>query len=564
MNYKNLKILTVFLLSSFAAFLFGWNAILNGTNATMDESSMWAGYRVQPRHSLSDMREYDVLKYDISIKLEPGSKRIHNRVTVTLIPSRDLKNIEFDLSSDLQIESLTLNDSPGDYTHANDLVRIGSALGRGDTSEVTVVYSGDPSGKRNFFFGRINGIEVVYTLNEPENANDWLFCNDTPLDKALVNIAISADTSLVSVSLGVLDSIATDYEKGHGTYYWRSSVPVSTYLISFFSSRYATGESVYKSDISGKSLPLYIYGMPWQRSKFERILTDHKDFLSVFEKYFGEYPFPDEKYAVAAFLWQFGAMEYPTVSGFGSRLIDDYPSQQNIFLHELAHHWFGNSVSPKSWGDIWLNEGFATFCEWLYLEHLGEREKTDYLGRALISVKEPEYLKGSLQDPSDIFAARVYIKGAWVLRMLRNELGDAKFFEGLRLYYNTFKYSNASTGDLIRAFEAASGRDLAKYFDQWVFSGEGVVILKAGKPEVEKKNGKFFTTVTIEQVQSEERVYELLIDINLRGSGISKPAKVRMTEKTEVFQFELDFITETVELDPDNFLLFRMANDKKN
>jgi len=564
MKYQNFKILTVFSLSTIAAFLFGWNTIINGPGAIIESSAMWNGYKVKPDHVFNGEREYDVLRYNIGLKLDPAKKIIKCEVEITLVPSANLSEVEFDLSSDMAVSGVKIKDKAINFTRSVDILQLSNKFKKNDTVTISVSYSGDPSKKKNFFFGRINKIDLIYTLNEPENARDWLVCNDIPSDKALVSFAITTDTSLTSVSTGKLDSTVTNSMSGERTTYWSSAVQVPTYLISFFCSRYQTGESTYISNISGKSLPLYMYGLPWQRLKFSGILEDHKEFLGVFEKYFGEYPFPGEKYGIAAFLWQYGAMEYPTISGFGSRLIDDYPAQQTVFVHELAHHWFGNAVSPKTWGDIWLNEGFASFCEWLYLEEQGKNEGRDLISKTLEYAKEPNALKGVLKDPDDIFASRVYIKGAWVLRMLRNELGDEKFFKGLKDYYNSFKYRNASTEDLIDVFERVSGRNLGLFFDQWIFSGEGIISLKTGEMKVEKRNGKYIASVKIEQVQQENRTYNFLLDIKLSGEGRVEQRKARITKKEQTLEFELGFKPEKYELDPDNFLLFRKANDKEN
>ena len=564
MKYQNFKILTVFSLSTIAAFLFGWNAILNGSGAMINDASIWNGYKLSPGHLFNGEREYDVLRYNISLKLEPAVKMIESEVEITLVPGANLSELELDLSSDLTVSAIKMRDKAINFTRSADILKLSSKFKKNDTVTISVAYCGDPSKKKNFFFGKINKIDLIYTLNEPENARDWLACNDTPSDKALVNFSITTDTTTTSVSIGRLDSTVTNSGTGERTTYWSSAVPVPTYLITFYSSRYLTGENTYISSVSGKSLPLYIYGLPWQRVKFAGILEDHKAFLSVFEKYFGEYPFPNEKYGIAAFLWQYGAMEYPTVSGFGSRLIDDYPAQQTIFVHELAHHWFGNSVSPKTWGDIWLNEGFASFCEWLYLEEQGKKENRDLISKTLGYAKEPNSLKGALQDPDDIFSARVYIKGAWVLRMLRKELGDEQFFKAMREYYNTFKYRNASTEDLKKVFEKVSGRDFGVFFDQWVYSGEGIISLKYGEIQSVKRNGKYIVSVKVEQVQQEIRAYNFILEILFSGEGKVERKQTRVTRKEQTLEFELDFKPEKYELDPDNFLLFRKANDKAN
>ncbi|KAB2909461.1 MAG: M1 family metallopeptidase [Ignavibacteriales bacterium] len=564
MKYENLKLMTIFSLSTVAALLFGWYSLATNPNFQDYKGDQWNGYKELPASDSLFENGYDVLHYDIGIDLFFKEKKIEGEVSIKFVPLKQLNSLTLNFSDKMSVEKVISENGEEKFNHKSNLLTVDKTLEKGDTTSITIKYSGNPSKNKNFFFSKINGVEVVYTLNEPENARDWIPCNDRPYDKATTNISITADSLFTSVSIGKLDSVTTKSETGKKTYYWHTAYPVATYLISFMSSRYVVGTSEYVSSLNGSKLPLYIYGFPWQSGKYKEILDDHKEMIGIFENYFGEYPFAGEKYAVAAFLWEFGAMEYPTVSGFGSGFIDSYPAQKNVFVHELAHHWFGDAVTLSDWKDIWLNEGFATFCEWLYFEELGKRNGKDYLTNIFDYAKLPEMLEGKIYDPQDLFGSNVYIKGAWVLRMLRKEMGDEQFFKGLRAYFQKFKFRNSSTSDFVTVMTQFHGNDLTTFFDQWVYSGRGVVMLSVSKPVVKKNGSKYSVEVEIIQKQQEKRIYDFLLDIEFKEGGKegkSKTETKRVKNKKEKLSFELDFYPKELKLDPNNFLLFWQLDD---
>ena len=560
MKYRNFKIVTTFILAAVYGLLFGWNSLYLQSSKS-GETTEWHGFkkRIEIGDKLSG-RNIDVLHYDISLDIDYLKKNIESTVAITLVMTEVSNELSLDLSEDMQIKELTVDGKKAEFSRESDKVRINSSKFEKDTAIVKIRYEGNPSRRQNFFFGRINSLPVIYTLNEPENARDWLICNDIPEDKATLSFAITNDSAFTSVSTGKLDSVVSPAGSAKRTFYWSTGYPIATYLISFFSSKYVSEYGTYDG-ISGKTLDLSIYGFPWQKGKLKRILDDHKDFIKVMEQYFGEYPFQSEKYSVVAFLWQMGAMEYQTASGFGSGFIDNYPSNMNIFVHELGHQWFGNSVSPLTWKDIWLNEGFATFAEWLYLEESGRNEGQDYLGRALKQEKMPHFFPGPIYAPEEIFSSGVYIKGAWVLRMLRHELGDELFFRFLKEYYNTYKFSNADTKGLVELVNEISGRNFDDFFDQWIFSGEGIVSLQTGKMQVEEKAGKYKVSLKLKQVQEENRTYNMLLDIRFSEDNKSVTKSFRLNKREMEVSIDLDFKPSKFELDPENYSLFRMADD---
>lgn len=560
MKYRNFKIVTTFILAAVYGLLFGWNSLYYQSSKS-GETSEWYGFNKRLEiHDTLSKSGIDVLHYDISLDIDYLKKNIESTVEITLVATDQSDGLSLDLSEDMEIKELAVEGKKAEFSRVGDKVRINSAKLKKDTLTIIVRYDGNPSLRKNFFFGRINNLPVIYTLNEPENARDWLICNDIPGDKATLNFAITNDSGFTSVSSGNLDSVTSKPGSAKKTFYWSTDYPIATYLISFYSSKYVAEYGTFDG-ISGKNLSLSVFGFPWQKGKLKRILEDHKDFIKVMEKYFGEYPFQKEKYSVVAFLWQMGAMEYQTASGFGSGFIDNYPSNMNIFVHELGHQWFGNSVSPLTWKDIWLNEGFATFAEWLYLEESGKREGQDYLGPALKEEKKPHYFPGPIYAPEEIFSSGVYIKGAWVLRMLRHELGDEQFFKFLKEYYNRHKFSNADTKGLVEIVNEISGRNFDDFFDQWIFSGEGIVSLQAGKMQFEEKNGKYKVSLKLKQVQEEKRTYNMLMDIRFSGDKKSVTKTFRLNEREMVLSIDLDFKPSKFELDPENYSLFRMADD---
>lgn len=559
MKNQTLKIVTIYLLSLFAGILFGWNSLVGKPDDTDSQISDVAGYNLNFEiNNLQDTVEYDILKYKVEITLEPAEKKLKSNIEITVARYKPGVDVHLNLSENMMLESFTIEGKPVEFKREEDRVIITKMNNLSDTLVINAKYSGAPGKNKNFFFGKINGNQVIYTLNEPENARNWLLCKDTPADKALLQISISNDSTFTSVSIGRLDSSYIDKVTGKKVFQWSSNHPIATYLISFYSAPYLTLKDYYKYE-SGDSLELSIYGFKWQVEKFRIILADHKEFLSIMEKYFGKYPFSDEKYGVAAFLWQAGAMEYQTISGFGTGFFDDYPQNVNIFVHELAHQWFGNSVTPKTWKDIWLNEGFATFAEWIYLEESGKRTQKDLLSPRLVLEKNPHILEGPLYGSEDLFTLAVYIKGAWVLRMLRHEMGDEIFFETLNEYYKTHRYGNVSTNDLQKLLEKKTGRDFKKFFEQWVYAGRGIIELKPNEMKIVKKGDRYEVVLPVSQIQEENRVYNFKVDIRFSANSKSEIHSFRIDDRDEILKLSLPFKPEKYLIDPGHFTLLKVV-----
>jgi aminopeptidase N len=279
--------------------------------------------------------------------------------------------------------------------------------------------------------------------------------------------------------------------------------------------------------------------------------AEHPEYMRFFAETFGEYPFMNEKYGIAEFLWQAGAMEHQTITGVASNIITGRNYFDDILIHELAHHWWGDAVGPKSWKNIWLNEGFSTYSEALYYEFKSGKSA---LQSTMISNYRDNF-PGKLSSPgSFLFTSTVYNKGAWVMHMLRWEIGDSLFFNILRNYFEEYKYKNASTNDFQEICEKVSGKDLDKFFDQWI-NGEGEIELEYAW-ESEKKTDKYENSILLYQVQKEYDTYHFPLEVLIQmENGEKKNFLFEINSRETHIEIGTDEKVEFIIVDPDNHLL---------
>ena len=249
-------------------------------------------------------------------------------------------------------------------------------------------------------------------------------------------------------------------------------------------------------------------------------------------------------------------MENQTITGIGYNFIGGNNFFKDTYVHELSHHWWGNSVGPKTWNDIWLNEGFATYSEALYAE---TKYGKDALKSKMLS-KFSDNFRGTLYAPKDLFGVTVYDKGAWVLHMLRFEIGDSSFFKSLLKYYDQYKYSNASVEDFKVVCENIAGKNLDKFFDQWVYTGTNNILcsfsFSCSDGDIKKQ-----CIVGLYQEQQDYTEFHFPIEIQFQFSdGTSRVEKVYVDSIEKTFEFEFDQKVDTIILDPDSRLLGNFKN----
>jgi len=501
----------------------------------------------------SNQYKIDVWHYDLDLDLYPKEKMLKGIAEITgIILQPEIDRIDLNFYDNLTIKELTLNSLSARFENEGTRLSVFLDGSRIDTFKLKVIYEGTPkrTGLSAFVFGEINGMSAVYNLNEPSYASAWFPCNDIPSDKVLLDMRITNDSSQTSVSNGVL--VSKELNRDRMTYHWKTYYPISTYLICLYSSTYAEFGDKYIS-ATGDTMPIQYYVFP---NHLEEAKIDFKDtpkMIEFFAKTFGEYPFLKEKYGIAEFLWQMGAMEHQTITGIGSSFVGGKNFFEDVYVHELAHHWWGNAVGPASWKDIWLNEGFSTYSEALYVESKSGKEA---LQSKMLSKFSDEF-SSILYDPGkNLFGTTIYDKGAWVLHMLRWEVGDSIFFDILKTYFEMYKYRSASTSDFIRVCENLSKRDLSKFFNQWVYSGNENIQLDYKWIIKKDSNDKNLIILHLIQKQEKYSVFEFKLEVKLEyDDGKSFSNIFNISEKEMIIEILVDEKPNQLILDPNSCLL---------
>lgn len=496
-----------------------------------------------------DQKYFDVLIYDIDISIDPNKKIIEGNVVIKLKNnSSKSRIIPLNFYNNMIINYIKVNGEEVKYKRDSKLVYVINN-NKFDSAYIEISYKGTP---KNLGFGSFNFTEkenypFIYTMNEPIFASTWLPCIDRPDDKALMQIKITNDSSLTSLSNGKLVSVEKTGNKK--TFTWKTIYPISTYLIAIYSGKYFEKKDFVKS-VNNDTIKIYYYLFPSDYEKGINDFSDHPDYIKTFENLFGEYPFTKEKYSVAEFLWQSGAMEHQTLTGIGSNFITGKKFFSDMLIHELAHHWWGNAISPKTWKDIWLNEGFATYSEALYWEKIAGYDAL----KTTLQSKFDEFISGTLYNPKgELFTRLIYDKGAWVLHMLRFEIGDENFFNALRKYYQIYKYSNASTEDFKNICEKISGKKLDYFFKQWIYEGEGIINLAYDwNYDAESKK----VVINFEQIQNGFKVYKFPLEIEIKYyDGQTEKRRLYIDSISKRFYLDIDKNLEQIIIDPNKWLL---------
>ena len=514
-----------------------------------------------PGYISPNQYDIDILHYDLSIDLYPDQRLIKGNATLTgKITNENITSLDLNFYDNLKITGATINGKAVNYERSATRITFPVNEVPKDTFILNIIYEGTPKlvGLSSFVFGNINHQSVVYSLNEPQYASTWFPCDDRPDDKALLDIRITNDSSEVSVSNGKLIDISN--QGSRRTYHWKTIYPISTYLICLYSSDYVEFDDRYISQDKSDTMAIKYFVFPKQLNDAKIDFSDHVDMLNFFARTFGEYPFIKEKYGVAEFLWQLGAEEHQTITGVGSIFIGGRKFFDDIYSHELSHQWFGDAVGLTSWKEIWLNEGFASYCEALYAEHVGGSGAL----RSKMMGKFHKQFLGKIYDPEDLFSQTVYDKGAWVLHMLRWEIGDTAFFKSMRNYYETYKYKNATIDDFKKICELVSGKNLDYFFKQWIFNGTGI-INEQYSWNVDTEDSDFVLHLDLNQIQTGFEDYKFPLDLEVKfEDNSSQFLKFEVDKREQVFNFKFKRKPVAVIFDPHSWILGTFVAEKKN
>ncbi len=499
---------------------------------------------------------YDVQHYDLYLEPSFGDQTIQGTVRIDLKSLVDgLTDLEFDLFQNLQ--GTGAHDDQGNplsFTHENDLltVQLDTPLFTGDTMSVTIDYEGSPEpvGFLGMQYLLHDGTPILATLSEPYYSRSWWPCKDLPDDKATVKLTLLAPPGYYCAGNGVLTAEEVLPNNGGTLFTWEENYPMSSYNVSVAVTNYVGWTENWTSP-SGKQMTLEYKVFPEDLNKALVDFASTKEMLDLYSTLFGEYPFVDDKYGMAEFIFD-GAMEHQTMTSYGQSLITGDNFYETLVGHELSHQWFGNLVTVKDWNEVWLHEGFATYAEALWVEYKYGWNEYHHFMRSHSAAQIGFY--GPVSPPTPLFGGTVYQKGAWILHMLRHMIGDNDFFQVLKTYAASpnLHYGAARISDFISVAESVSGTELSWFFDEWLY--------RVGRPEydvswrTENLGESYKVVVTIEQVQDGES-YRMPLDFEVDTAVGSQTFTVWNDGTYQVASFIVSAEPTDVRLDPKDWVL---------
>ena len=495
-------------------------------------------------------RSYDLEHSRIALRFDLEHKKVLGDVTHTLSVLREgTAKIAFD-SVGLTIENVTVNKSPAKFetTAEKLIVPLPAAAKAGEKFDVAIRYEGKPTKGMYFILPDKDYPDrpiQIWTQGESEDTRYYLPTYDYPNDRLTTETILTVPASWLTVSNGKLISVS-EAGKGLKTWYWRESVPSSTYLITV-----VAGEFDEVKD-SWRGMPVTYYA---PKGRGDRLAVNYgrtPAMIDLFSKKLGvDYPW--EKYAqVMVDDFVAGGMENSSATTNTSSSLNHpkiaaemFTDEDGLISHELGHQWFGDLVTCKDWGDIWLNEGFATFMENVWAEAHYGKDQADYErwegGRGWFSqpdLFDKPIVRYDFEDSSE-FDGNAYTKGGWVLHMLRYQLGDDAFYRGLKHYLEANRGKNVVTADFARAIEESSQVNVDQFFSQWLY-GAGAPKFDLGYSYDNDKHQVALTVKQTQKVEGRVGIFHLPVNVEIRTASGSKLYPITVSKAEQIFTFPAD------------------------
>lgn len=510
--------------------------------------------------------DIDIKYYSIDIKADPTQETVEGEVLVVAqVIASSADRLELNFWDGMTVQNVYPGLDPNaelNYNRGNDLLNIdlGQTYSQGETIQVGIVYRGKPQGSLmgSFGFSTQNGQPMIWSFSQPWGARDWWPCKDVPSDKAdSVDIRVTVPDGLIVASNGVLKQTTT--EDGWTTFWWHEGYPIATFLVSLAAYPYEIHYDDYVYNSGADTMQIHFYTFPNKWNQYREINLKVKEMLAFFSDKFGEYPFVDEKYGHADFSVG-GAIEHQTCSYF-------HFWNENLYAHELAHQWWGDAVTYSTWHDTWLGEGFATYAEALWHEHVNGAGTADdyliarrtYLGEGTVYVEDPFTFTNIEDNP--FYPPLVYYKASWVLHMLRHVVGDETFFNILRAWGDRFAHDSASSADFETVCEEVSGMNLDSFFHQWLH--EEYFPRYAFDWQWTQNGGQYEIELNIVQMQQNHDFW-MPIDINVETENDTVTFVVWDSLSSQTFHLTTDSEPLDITLDPDNWILKSVQEPLQN
>lgn len=450
---------------------YGWFVLLwMVVTVGAQEATVGAAGIGDPYYPMLGNGGYDVAHYTLDIMADVETNVMLGFATIEATATQALSAFNLDLVG-MDVVAVTVDDVDAGFSHSDGELTITPAapLDAGAAFTVTVKYGGTPQPIRPqaipFTMGWHNFGTGVYVASEPSGSATWYPVNDHPQDKATYTMRFTVPQPYVAAANGVLTE--TRELDGRTLYVWEMRDPMASYLATVHIGRFVRTEETLDNGLLIRN-----YYPESIAETAPQAFARQGEMLEYFETVFGPYPFEVYGAVVVPQMLPF-ALETQTLSLFGMPMALGGVQAESIIAHELAHQWFGNSVSPHRWQDIWLNEGFATYGQWLWAEHAYGVEARDNFVRDEYRLASSPFILSDATlgepRPDDLFNRGVYTRGGLTLHALRLRMGDAAFFELLQRYAAEFHDGTAGTDDFIAAAEAVSGEDLSAFFGAWLY-----------------------------------------------------------------------------------------------
>ena len=505
----------------------------------------------------------DILNYKFEIHLNDTSDIIYGSADIALNIKDSEDRVRLDLISQgkdgkgMEVKKVTFNGSEVSYSHDNDVLLIETGVLEYSSRDIiNVVYSGMPI--TGLIIGpNMHGDRTFFSDNWPNKARNWLPLVDHPYDKSTAEFVVIAPNHYQVISNGLLVE-ETNLNKELKKTHWKQSVPISCWLYALGVAEFAVD---YVDYFEGKSIQTWVYKQDRDNGFYDfKIPTKHT--MEFFSDYIG--PFAYEKLANVQSNSVKGGMEsataifYSDVSVTGDRSV----RWRNVVIHEVAHQWFGNCVTEYDWDDVWLSEGFATYFTLMFREHAyGRDDFVNGLNDAKRLVynhyktdKESSIVHNNLKDMKDVLTYSLqYQKGAWVLHMLRNYIGEDNFRKGIRNYYKKYYNSTTTTNQFKTEMEVVSGMNLDTFFDQWLYKGGNMVL--DGNWKFDEKKGRI--EVNLNQVQNDGYLFEMPLELGIsyNDKNLEKIQTVKLEKEKGRFYIASDSKPISIKIDPNTKLL---------
>jgi aminopeptidase N len=501
----------------------------------------------------------DIQNYTFSITINDTNNVIYGEATISLNFKGETSSITFDLKNlnnsgkGMIVDSVHFNRGGARWNHSGNKMTIttDSIIQPGTAGIVKINYHGIPADgliiSNNKYKSR-----TFFSDNWPDRANNYLPCIDHPYDKATVDFIIIAPSHYEVVASGIL--IEESHLNGDlKLHRWKEEVPLATKVMAF-------GAADFDISLAGitENIPIWTYVFRENRKEGFYDYEAGVKPVTFFSRLIGPYSY--EKLANVQSKTIFGGLENAGCIFYAENSVTGKGRDEGLMAHEIAHQWFGNSVTENDWYHIWLSEGFATYLASVYME------KTYGKDRLITEMKSDreEVIRYYLKSPRPVIdttitnlmrllSANSYQKGAWVLHMLRHELGDETFWKGIRLYYERYRNKNVLTSDFEKVMEEVSGKHLNSFFHQWLYI--------AGQPELkittQTGGRKGETEIIIEQKQ--QSLFSFPLDLLINSQEGEYRRSIQISDRISRIKIKTTRVNEIIP-DPDVNLLFRRVD----